>query len=139
MKHVISTLSADMKYVGWINQHGVNTIQKVVLVRGGAGVVRQSPNGLSAGTPGGLRTEISDQDAAWLSKDPHFIEHAKRGFVKIVDKPVDPEKAADSMATDDGGRPKDSDDVKKDADEAAAKAGLKPDEALQATTNGKKK
>jgi hypothetical protein len=139
MKHVISTLAADMKYVGWIHQAGINSIEKVVLVRGGAGVVMQSASGLAAGTPGGLRTEVSDEDAAWLLKDPHFKEHAKRGFVKIVDKPVDPEKAADSMATDDGGRPKNSDDVKKDADDAAKKAGLSPDETLQVQTNGKKK
>ena len=29
-------------------------------------------------------TEVSDDDAAFLAAHPHFIEHAARGFVKIV-------------------------------------------------------
>lgn len=139
MKHVISTLAANTKYVGWVHQAGINTIERVVEVRGGAGVALQSAGQINAGTPSGLRTEISDQDAAWLSQHKQFQDHVKRGFVRIVDKPVDPEKAAQSMADDDGSRPKTNEDVKKDAAEAAAKAGLTPEETLQATTNGKKK
>lgn len=139
MKHVISTLAANTKYVGWVHQAGINTIERVVEVRGGAGVALQSAGQINAGTPSGLRTEISDEDAAWLSKHKQFQDHVKRGFVRIVDKPVDPEKAAESMADDDGSRPKTNEDVKKDAAEAAAKAGLSPEETLQATTNGKKK
>lgn len=139
MKHVISTLAANTKYVGWVHQAGINSIERVVEVRGGAGVALQSAGQINAGTPGGLRTEISDDDAAWLSKHAHFQEHLKRGFVRIEDKPVDPEKAAQSMAEDDGSRPKTNEDVKRDAADAAAKAGLTPDETLQVTTNGKKK
>lgn len=28
--------------------------------------------------------EISDEDAAFLADHPHFVEHQRRGFVKIV-------------------------------------------------------
>ena len=133
MKHVFSTLSADTNYADWVTQPGVNTILKKVLVRGGAGVALGT--GGQIYTPGGMRTEISDADAEFLRKNVHFQEHMKRGHVRIEDKPLDAEKVAGKMETDAGSTPKTQDDVKKEADAAAKKSGLKPEETLQAVTN----
>lgn len=140
MKHVISTLAASTKYTGWVHTAGINTIERIVEVRGGAGVALLSAGQIvGAGTPSGVRTEISDDDAAWLMQHKQFQDHLKRGFVRIVDKPVDPEVASKTMSDDDASRPKTEQDVKKDAADTAAKAGLTPDETLQVATNGKKK
>lgn len=137
MRHVISTLAADTRYTNWVNNAGLNMPDHSVLVRGGAGVAHRGSGDIW--TPDGLRTEVSDEDAAWLAKHPHFIEHQKKGFVKIVDKPLDANKAAQTMADNDGSRPKTEADVKADAEKAAAEVGLKPEETLQVTTNSKKK
>lgn len=136
-KQVMSTLAADTKYTGWVTNAGLNTVLRSVLIRGGAGVAVKGAR-QPGDTPQGLRTEVSDEDAAWLAQHKQFIEHQKRGFVRIMNTAQDPDKAAQSMAPDDGSRPKTSADVKKDADEAAAKSGLKPEETLQAVTNDKK-
>ncbi len=132
-KHVISTLSADTRYAEWVTQPGVNTILRSVLVKGGAGIAVGGAGQIF--TPDGVRTEVSDSDAEFLSKNGHFIEHQKRGHVKIENSARDPDKVAQKMESDDGSAPKTPADVKKEADEAAKKSGLKPEETLQAVTN----
>jgi len=133
MKHVISTLAAPTAYAGWLSNAGLNTIEKKVVINGGAGVAILG-GGQIVDTPNASRTEVSDEDAAWLAKHDHFIDHQKRGFVKIVNVPIDPEKAAKSMSKDDGSKPKTPSDVKAAAEANAAKmeAGTPP---LQVVTN----
>lgn len=129
MKNVISTLAADNRYTGYIKQGGLNQVERAVLVRGGSGVALRS-GGESFSTPSGVRTEVSDEDADWLMNNEHFKEHLKRGFVRIEKKAVDPEKAARTMADDDGGKPKTPEDVKK-----AAKVSDPDVSPVQAVTN----
>lgn len=138
MKHVFSTLACDNRYTEWKTNAGLNSIERSVLVRGGAGVAIKTLGPVGA-TPMGVRTEVSDADAEWLSKNGHFIEHQKRGFVKIVNVAQDPEKAAQSMSDEDKSRPKTADDVKKDAATEAAKSGLAPEETLNVATGAPKK
>jgi hypothetical protein len=132
-KHIYSTLSADTNYANWVTQPGVNTIVGQVLVRGGAGVALGGAGRIY--TPMGVRTEVSDADAEFLANHPQFKEHLARGHARIENKPGDPEKVATKMETDANSAPKTPKDVKKEAEEAAKKSGLKPDETLQAVTN----
>lgn len=131
MKHVISTLAAPTAYVGWVHNAGLNTIEKKVVIGGGAGVAVIG-GGQIIDTPAGVRTEVSDQDAAFLMNHDHFKEHLKRGFVKIVNRPEDPEKSAESMETDTGSAPKTPADVKAAAEANArkAEAGTPPLQAI---------
>jgi hypothetical protein len=114
-KYVISTLTAPNRYAGWDKSGGVNVIERSVLVRGGAGIALR--DGSNIITPNGVQTEVSDADAEFLANHPHFKEHMKGGFVKIVDSSQVPDKAAKEMATD-GSRPKTGADVKADNDKA---------------------
>jgi hypothetical protein len=133
-KHVFSTLSANTEYADYITQPGVNTVQKKVLVRGGAGVASQG-NGPNIYTPQGVRTEVSDEDAEFLSNHGIFKLHQDGGHVKIESKALDADKVAQKMDTDTGGQPKTPADVKKEAEDAAKKSGLTPNETLQVVTN----
>lgn len=123
-KHVISTLSADNRYANFKTQPGVNTMVKSVTVKGGAGVVApgSGPRGRALL---GVTTEVTDEEAEFLANHEHFKFHYERGHVKIVDKPLDPEKVATKMQKDVGGAPKTSDDVAADAAAAAKKSGSK--------------
>lgn len=133
MKHVFSTLSADTRYNQWVHNAGINTTERSVLVKGGAGVALLG-GGQIVDTPQGVRTEVSDEDAAFLAAHKQFQDHLKRGFVKIMNSAQDPDKAAQSMEKDTGSNPKTPADVKEAAEAAAKKAepGTPP---LQAITN----
>jgi len=133
-KHVFSTLTADVAYTDYTNQSGINTPTRKVVVRGGAGVARQGA-GPHIYTPQGLRTEVTDEEAAFLERHPQFIDHQKRGHVRIEKIARDPDKVAGGMEGDEGGKPKTSADVKKFAADAAKKSGLAPDETLQVASN----
>jgi hypothetical protein len=134
-KHIISTLSADTKYTQWARGPGLNQEQRSVLVRGGAGVALRGA-GQQVYTPDGIRTEVSDDDAVFLAAHPQFQQHMARGFVKIVDRPLDADTVAQRMEDDTGSNPKTPADVKLAAEEAARKSGgLAPDETLQVVQN----
>jgi hypothetical protein len=130
-RHVISTLSADTRYTGWSKNAGLNTSDRSVLVRGGAGVALMG-GGQVVDTPQGVRTEVSDADAVFLSEHRQFRDHVARGFVKILNTAQDPEKSAQSMEVDDGSRPKTPADVAEAAKKAQKDAGTPP---LQAVNN----
>ena len=87
-KQVISTLPADNRYVGWVTKAGVKLFEKSVLVKG-SGIVLSGMASLIAPPLPPVRTELSDEDAKWLEEHDHFIAHRERGFVEIVDKPMD--------------------------------------------------
>jgi hypothetical protein len=126
-------LSANTRYAQWVNQSGLNTIYRSVLIRGGAGIALRGM-GQQVFTPSGIRTEVSDEDAEFLATHKQFQEHQKRGVVRIESIARDPDKVAQKMEPD-VSKPKTPADVKKDADDAAKKSGLKPEETLQAVTN----
>jgi hypothetical protein len=137
-KHVYSTLSANTEYAAWVTQPGVSSIEKKVLVRGGAGVATAG-NGPNIYTPKGVRTEVSDEDAKFLTDHGIFKLHQKGGFVTIEDAASDPDKVAENMDADKGGAPKTPADVADEAAKAAKESGLTPNETLQAVTNAKAK
>lgn len=131
MKQVFSTASADTRYAQWVTQAGVGTIERSVLVRGGAGVSMRGA-GQKVYTPEGIRTEVSDEDAAFLASHRQFIEHQKRGHVRIENIARDPDTVAQKMEPDKGSAPKTPADVAKDA-----KASNTGDAPIQAVTNKK--
>jgi hypothetical protein len=133
MKHVYSTLNADTSYAFHVTTHGHNTIERQIVVRGGAGVARKGMG--SVYTPDGVRTEVSDEDAVLLANHGMFKFHQKGGFVRIESIAKDADKVAKDMETDKGAAPKTPADVKAAADAAAAKSGLTPPETLQVVTN----
>ena len=129
MKHVISTLASDNRYTAWVTQEGVHTVERSVLVRGGAGLVNKH------GTPEGVSTEVSNEDAEFLANHDHFKEHQKRGFVRIVSNSIrepDPDTAAQTMETDEGSRPRTPGDVEKFSKDK----GLDKDEEITVTKGG---
>jgi hypothetical protein len=138
MKHVFSTLSAGVDYTAWETQPGVSSVLRKVAIRGGAGVanVGSGPNII---TPKGVRTEVSDEDAEFLANHEIFKLHQKGGHVKIENIARDPDKVANNMETDAGGKPKTAADVAAEAAKAAKESGLTPNETLQAVTNTKGK
>lgn len=138
MKHVFSTLNASTAYTDYANQSGINTPVRRVLVHGGAGVAQAAGAGARVYTPQGVRTEVTDEEAEFLAKHPHFIEHQKRGHVRIENIARDPDKVAEKMDQDDGSAPKTAADVAKFAEDAAKKSGLAPDETLQVASNKKR-
>jgi hypothetical protein len=75
-KVVISKLDADTNYE---TRDGDSV--RSVLVRGGVGFA----------TRDGVRTEVSDEDAEFLAKHGQFIEHEKRGHVRIESIAPDPD------------------------------------------------
>jgi len=104
--YVYSTLANDQKYIDW-KKGGADVHIPVhsVLVRGGAGVMNKRII-----TPLGVATEISEQDAAFLERNPLFMIHAQKGFVKIERRRADPEKMAADMNRADPSGPKTSSD-----------------------------
>ncbi len=110
-KYIVSTLTAPVKFIDWVDVSGGKKIRKSVLVKGGAGIA----NG-ALGHPvtrKGVMTEVSDADAKFLSEHSHFKRQQEAGFVKIVNIARDPDTVAQSMSTDDGSRPRNSEDAKK--------------------------
>lgn len=130
-KHVISTLAADQKYTTWETTHGVGTVLRSVLVKGGASVA--SPGSGAIITPEGVSTTVSDEDARFLSEHPEFQKHQERGFVKIVGPALDANAVAQKMSKDEGSRPRTAADVKKFSESKGKSA----DASLQAVTNAR--
>lgn len=132
-KHIISTLTADVRYAQFVTQPGVSTLVRAVTVKGGAGVA--SAGSGQVVTPAGVRTEVSDEDAEFLLQHGQFLDHQKRGHVKIINKPTDPNTVAQKMEKDGGSAPKTPADVAKAAKMADKGDGTPP---LQAVVNASK-
>src|ERR1035441_2975734 len=99
-KHIYSTLNADTRYTNYVTAPGVNTPDRSVLVRGGAGIARG--NAPRVYTPDGVHTEVSDDDAVFLAAHPQFMAHQARGFVKIESTARDADTVAQRMEEDGG-------------------------------------
>lgn len=124
-RHVISTLGADTVYTDWESHGGPHQAKRQVLIKGGAGIV--SPLSLVGGSvraaPDGVSTEVSNEDAEFLSNHAHFKEHQKRGFVKIITMDKNANTVAQSMEKDEGSRPRNAGDVEKYSRELKKKLG----------------
>lgn len=122
--HIYSTLSCDNKYVHYKPVTDENKeLQKElplvhtrpdgsqhhVIIKGGANVARKDG---AMDTPAGVRTKVSDEDYAWLQKDPNFIRHVNNGHLVISEgSVVNPDKVAKDMTAKDKSAPKTPDDA----------------------------
>ena len=55
---------------------------KSVVIKGGAGVKDK----FSLATPKGMVTEVTDEELAFLQKDPHFQRHVRKGFMRVMNQ-----------------------------------------------------
>lgn len=140
-KFVISTLGADTQYNDYTKAGGVNSLVRSVFVKGGAGVagdLRLLGVAGAGQAPRGVKTQVSEEDAAFLANHGIFKEHQERGFVKIINADRDPNTVAQSMSVDEGSRPRTDSDVEKF--NKAKGANAEADSQIKATTNaGKRK
>lgn len=102
MPYVYSTASTHVKYTqyGEAPQGARRPVVREVVVKGGANVANKHLI-----TPLGVRTDVSNEDAAFLAMDANFIRHQKAGFVRLTDHKVDPEVVAADLTSRDGSSP----------------------------------
>lgn len=100
-KFVFSTLANDQMFHQWVGGGAdIPVIGSRVLIKGGTGVANDRII-----TPLGVCTEITDEQAAWLEREPSFAAHVKGGFIVVQAKKSDAEKVAADMSLNDGGAP----------------------------------
>jgi L-2-hydroxyglutarate oxidase LhgO len=102
--YVYSTLTCDNiyhLYAERTQKDQLNRIIASVKIKGGAGVaVGGNMNNPAIFTPQGVVTEVSDSDLEILKKNPVFIEHEKRGFLKVDSKKADANTVSQKMKKD---------------------------------------
>jgi len=106
MPHVVSTLSNDQHYTVWSKPETEGgkiarpaVALKRVLISGKANVANKIT------TPEGVITQVSDEALDVLKTVPLFQEHVSKGYMKIVTRAVDPDKAAKDMTARDESAP----------------------------------
>lgn len=90
--YVYSTLSSSQRYTAYDGNKDLPRAQKSVLIKGGANVADKHFQ-----TPRGVVTQITEEQLAFLKKDPMFQRHVERGFITYDEKRVDVEKVASNM------------------------------------------
>ena len=125
MPYVVSTLSSTQEYAEFEKPmsdggHVARPAQakRHVKVMGGAnvqGVLR---------TPEGVLTKITEADADFLQNHKVFKRHAKRGYVKVIQREANPDKVAKDLLPRDGSAPLNA--AFGDFDKGGRAAGLAP-------------
>lgn len=101
--YVYSTHSTDLEYVEYSKPADANvlpTVVRRVRIKGGAGVADKR-----LVTPGGVVTEVSDEDLAFLHTNAEFLKHMKAGFVTVEGTRFDPDHVGADMRHGDGSQP----------------------------------
>lgn len=98
--YVWSTLACDQLYTNY-GKGGADLplAEGGVLVKGGAGVLNDR-----LVTPHGVSTEVDSEQVEYLLRNPEFVAHQSRGYVKIDSGNLDEEAAIGNMETNDDGR-----------------------------------
>ena len=102
-QYVFSTLANPQRFVQYASGGADIPVPMGdgILIAGGTGVATRNLI-----TPLGVMTEVSDDDAAYLTKVPAFQAHVKSGYIVVQKKKSDPEQVAADMNMRDGGAPK---------------------------------
>ena len=92
--YVYSRISTDVSYGDYAPapDGAVPKLARFVAIKGGAGVANKN-----IVTPMGVATQVSDDEAKFLSSNPDFLRHMERGFVTIRDKKADVDVVAADM------------------------------------------
>lgn len=112
MPYVYSTSSNDTTFTKF--ESGGNDMPKLVkrvLIKGGTNVATKR-----LVTPYGVRTEVSEEDMAFLNTRKNFLRMVKAGFLKVEERKLDPEVPAADMETRDDSAPRVPQDFEKDKD-----------------------
>lgn len=90
--YIFSTLAADVSYTGYAeNKNDAPARVAVsVVVKGGAGVA----NRRTLETPRGVVTEVTQEQAEFLSAHPVFKKHLQNGFVQVSELNATGDEAA---------------------------------------------
>lgn len=107
MPYIVSKLASGVNYATYRKQaRGGKPIPVgTILVKGGADVVDKR----TLIMPGGVVTEVRSDQVEQLRNNPIFVEQEKDGYLKVLDKKPDPDKAATSLDKDVSAQITDSD------------------------------
>lgn len=115
MPVVVSTLAADVDYVGYLaTGNGVNTPVRKVRISGGSGVAKRL--NMLAGealTKTGIMTEVTEDELEFLESNETFKLHKKNGHIVVAARVKNPEAVAKNMSEADPSRPLNDADFKK--------------------------
>ena len=98
---IFSTLASDVAYTN--HERGGADLPVAlppVTIKGGAGVANDRLI-----TPRGVVTRVSEEDVAYLRRNPIFCLHEKNGFVLVSASEGDPDKVAADMTGRDNSAP----------------------------------
>lgn len=119
MPYVYSTLTNNQLYTSYkpaIADGAPSIVDRQVFINGGANLADKVLQ-----TPRGAVTHVSDEDVAFLRKNPDFQLHEKNGFVTIEAKKLDSiEAVAADMTARDESAPMTMQDVELDGKKAKA-------------------
>lgn len=103
MVAVYSTMTNPTSFVEWAPGGGDIPVKKrVVTIKGGAGLVSRK----ALITPLGVKTEVSDDDYAYLLTNNLFNEFVRIGYIKVLTKGrTEADTVAADMAQRDGSAP----------------------------------
>ena len=90
--YVYSKMSTSVEYVDWLTSPDMPIKGPSVVIHGGAGVANKNLI-----TPLGVMTEITEEEAAILHRNPVFQQHQKGGFVTIESVKEDVEKVISNL------------------------------------------
>lgn len=127
MPHIVSTLAAGNNYNVYEPKpannkaSGVNVVKRTIAINGGANVAKRGGE-TGVLVPRGVVTSVSETDLELLEANPHFKEHVKRGFLKVMNEKVSGNKAAKDLNSDDESKALTIEDTK----EGGRIAGAKP-------------
>lgn len=104
---VVSTLSAPQLYQNW--KVGAADLPipdgAAVRIEGGANVASKN-----LVTPRGVVTKVTEEQYAYLLANRHFQDHVAKGFIEVMEAPVDGDTAAASLESKDKSAPLTPDD-----------------------------
>lgn len=96
MKFIYSTLATDQDIAVWTQTpDGTPKAVRYIRINGGAQIAKANAGEIY--TPLGVRTEISDEDFAFLERDFTFKHFVENGFLTVDDRKINAEKAAGNM------------------------------------------
>lgn len=102
MPHIASTLTGSQIYTSY--HQGPNDLQEIerqVLIHGGSGIA----NKMMITPKGAILTPVTDDELELLETNTVFRLHLDNGFVRILRKSVDGEKASADMSIGDKSSP----------------------------------
>lgn len=103
MPFVFSTITATVDYVEYNKPSDPNVLPviiKGVRIKGGANLTTKALI-----TPNGIVTEVTNEEAAFLTQNAQFLEHQRAGFVRLESREFPIDSVVNDMKPADGSAP----------------------------------